>query len=92
MRLPTIPPERLTAEQRPFYDDMSAEIAKDFQGFKSFGEKGELIGPFNPWLQEPKFGKPIWELTQGTLHRPLPAAAGARGGDPGHRCEVSRRL
>ncbi|HKF59975.1 MAG TPA: carboxymuconolactone decarboxylase family protein, partial [Dongiaceae bacterium] len=64
MRLPTIPTERLTTEQRPFYDDMSAEIAKDFQGFKSFGPKGELIGPFNPWLQEPKFGKPIWELTK----------------------------
>jgi 4-carboxymuconolactone decarboxylase len=70
MRLPTIPPERLTAEQRSFYDDMSAEIAKDFQGFKSFGEKGELIGPFNPWLQEPKFGKPIWELVKASSTSP----------------------
>ena len=64
MRLPTIPPEQLTAEQRSFYEDMRAEITRDFQGFKSFGPQGELIGPFNPWLQEPKFGKPIWELTK----------------------------
>jgi 4-carboxymuconolactone decarboxylase len=64
MRLPLIDPDKLTAEQRPFYDDMQAEIAKNFQGFKSSGAKGALIGPFNPWLHEPQFGKPIWELTK----------------------------
>jgi len=30
MRLPTIPPDQLSAEQRPFYEDMRAEIEKDF--------------------------------------------------------------
>ena len=64
MRLPTIPPDQLSAEQRPFYEDMRAEIEKDFQGFKSFGPDKALIGPFNPWLQEPKFGKPISELAK----------------------------
>ena len=48
MRLPTIPPDQLSAEQRPFYEDMRAEITRDFQGFKSFGPQEELIGPFNP--------------------------------------------
>ena len=40
MRLPLIDPDKLTSEQRPFYDDMQAEIAKNFQGFKSSGAKG----------------------------------------------------
>jgi hypothetical protein len=91
MRLPLIDPDKLTVEQRPFYDDMQAEIAKNFQGFKSSGAKGALIGPFNPWLHEPQFGKPIWELTKAISARP-PAAAGARGGDPGHRRQVPRGL
>jgi hypothetical protein len=25
-------------------------------------ENSALMGPWNPWLHEPKFGKPIWEL------------------------------
>src|SRR3954468_9309303 len=54
MRLPLIDPDKLTAEQRPLYDDMQAEIAENFQGFKSSGAKGALIGPFNPWLHEPQ--------------------------------------
>jgi alkylhydroperoxidase family enzyme len=43
---------------------MRAGIEKSFQGFKSIAENGALIGPWNPWLHEPKFGKPIWELTK----------------------------
>src|SRR5262245_24651804 len=64
MRLRPIAPDKLTAEQRPFYSDMQAVIDKNFQGFKSFDDAGALIGPFNPWLQEPQFGKPIWELAK----------------------------
>ena len=63
MRLPLIPPAELTAEQRPVYDDMKAGIEKNFQGFKTIADNGALEGPWNPWLQEPKFGKPIWDLT-----------------------------
>jgi len=70
MRLPLIDPDKLTAEQRPFYDDMQAEITQNFQGFRSSGAKGALIGPFNPWLHEPQFGKPIWELTKALSHSP----------------------
>jgi 4-carboxymuconolactone decarboxylase len=74
MRLTPIAPEQLTAEQRPFYDDMQAVIVKNFQGFKSFDDTGALIGPFNPWLQEPQFGKPIWELAKAMSTAPsLPA-------------------
>jgi 4-carboxymuconolactone decarboxylase len=63
MRLPLLDPAKLSAEQRPLYDDMKAGIEKNFQGFKTIAENGALLGPWNPWLHEPKFGKPIWDLT-----------------------------
>jgi 4-carboxymuconolactone decarboxylase len=63
MRLPLIAPADLTPEQRPVYDNMRAGIEKNFRGFKTIAENGALLGPWNPWLHEPKFGKPIWDLT-----------------------------
>jgi hypothetical protein len=64
MRIPPIPPAALSADQRRLHDDMRAEIVKDFQGFAAVDADGALIGPFNPWLHEPQFGRPIWELTK----------------------------
>jgi 4-carboxymuconolactone decarboxylase len=64
MRLPLIAPADLSAEQRPLYDDMRAGIEKNFQGFTAISGSGALIGPWNPWLHESKFGKPVWELTK----------------------------
>ena len=64
MRLPLIAPADLSSEQREVYEDMRAGIEKGFQGFKSVADNGALMGPWNPWLHEPKFGKPIWELTK----------------------------
>lgn len=63
MRLPLIAPAELSPEQRPVYDDMRAGIEKNFQGFKTIAANGALMGPWNPWLHEVKFGKPIWDLT-----------------------------
>ncbi|HEX4407968.1 MAG TPA: carboxymuconolactone decarboxylase family protein [Xanthobacteraceae bacterium] len=63
MRLPLTPPDELTAEQRPVYDNMKAGIEKNFGGFKAIADDGTLMGPWNPWLRWPKFGKPIWDLT-----------------------------
>jgi 4-carboxymuconolactone decarboxylase len=63
MRLPLIAPADLTPEQRPIYDNMRDGIEKNFQGFETIAENGALMGPWNPWLHEPKFGKPIWDLT-----------------------------
>lgn len=63
MRLPSIAPADLSPEQRPVYEDMRAGIEKNFRGFKSIAENGALMGPWNPWLHDPKFGKPIWDLT-----------------------------
>jgi alkylhydroperoxidase family enzyme len=63
MRLPLVAPSDLSAEQRPLYEDMRAGIEANFRGFKTIAKNGALMGPWNPWLHEPKFGKPIWDLT-----------------------------
>jgi 4-carboxymuconolactone decarboxylase len=63
MRLPLIAPADLTPEQKPLYDDMKRGIASNFNDFKVQREDGALMGPWNPWLHEPKIGKAIWDLT-----------------------------
>ena len=74
MRLPIIAPAELTAEQKPLYDDMQDGIARNFQGFVNIRDDGALLGPWNPWIHEPKFGKPVWELTKTMVSNPsLPA-------------------
>src|ERR1700680_4994167 len=70
MRLPLIAHADLSPEQRPVYEDMRAGIEQNFQGFKTIAENGALMGPWNPWLHEPKFGKPIWELTKALSFAP----------------------
>jgi alkylhydroperoxidase family enzyme len=64
MRLSVIKPAELAPEQQSFYEDMRAGIAQNFKGFTAIGDDGALLGPFNPWLHEPKFGRPIWELVK----------------------------
>jgi 4-carboxymuconolactone decarboxylase len=64
MRLPLIPPARLTPEQRPLYEDMKAGIASNFNDFKTVAPDGSLMGPWNPWLHEPVIGKAVWDLTK----------------------------
>lgn len=64
MRLPPIPPQDLTNEQRPLYDDMRSGIQKGFKGFVAEDAGGALLGPWSPWLHDPKVGGAIWELTK----------------------------
>ena len=73
MRLPLIPPGKLTAEQRPLYEDMKRGIASDFNAFKVLAEDDALMGPWNPWLHELRIGGAIWELTKAmTMEASLP--------------------
>jgi len=65
MRLPIIPPSNLNAEQKPLYDDMRHGIAANFQGFVNVRDDGALLGPWNSWIHEPKFGKPVWGTHKG---------------------------
>ena len=63
MRVPLIATKTLSPEQQPIYEDMRAGIEQNFRGFRTIDANGSLLGPWNPWLHEPKFGKPIWDLT-----------------------------
>lgn len=71
MRLPLIAPKNLTAEQRDLYEDMRSGIAANFKGITAVDRDGAVIGPFNPWLHEPRLGKPIWELTKALASNPF---------------------
>jgi 4-carboxymuconolactone decarboxylase len=76
MRLPLVARSNLGPEQRELYDDMRQGIESNFKGFEAISSDGALIGPWNPWLHYPKFGRPIWELvkvlsTSPTLPRPV---------------------
>ena len=75
MRLPIISPDKYTDVQRSLAVDMKEGIARSFQGFINISADGALLGPWNPWLQEPEFGKPVWELTKAMAFNPsLPPA------------------
>lgn len=64
MRLPLIPPAELTDQQQPLYEDMKQGIATAFNSFKTVASDRALMGPWNPWLHEPRIGKAIWDLTK----------------------------
>lgn len=64
MRLPFPDRSTLTPEQKSLADDMRAGIAANFKGFTAVDRDGNLIGPWNPWLRFPAFGKPVWELVK----------------------------
>ena len=70
MRLPPIAPAGLTPEQRRLYDEMRKGIASNFNAFKVEREDGALMGPWNPWLHEPSFGKASWDLVRALADKP----------------------
>jgi len=70
MRLPPIPVDKLSPEQKPLYEDMKQGIETNFKGFRAIADDGTLIGPWNPWLQFRKFGGPVWELVKALSSAP----------------------
>ena len=70
MRLPLIPPSSLSAEDKPLYQDMKDGIEGHFKGFKTIADDGALLGPWNPMLHYPAFGKPVWELIKAISFSP----------------------
>jgi 4-carboxymuconolactone decarboxylase len=62
MRMPSIPPSQLTAEQRPLFDKLSAGIREHLQGFTTQRPDGSLVGPFSAFLSFPTYGTPVWDL------------------------------
>jgi 4-carboxymuconolactone decarboxylase len=49
MRLPLIPPAKLSAKQSALYSDMRAGIEKNFRGFVAIGEGGALSERLRSW-------------------------------------------
>ena len=62
MRLPTLPPEQLTAEQRALYDRNVEQIAHGFTAFKTTREDGALLGPWGVFLHEPAVGQAHYDV------------------------------
>jgi len=75
MRLPILKPNELSEDQKPLREDMRAGIRDNFKGFVNIRDDGALLGPWNPWLRYPKYGKPVWELVKAIASNPsLPPA------------------
>lgn len=75
MRLPLLPPSRLTAAQQALYHDMRAVIDSGFGELVAYGSDDALIGPFNGWLHFPQFGSPAWAFNKSLWeHAALPPA------------------
>jgi 4-carboxymuconolactone decarboxylase len=70
MRLPLIAQAELSPEQRPIYDDSARASRTASRDSKASPTMARCWGPWNPWLHEPKFGKPIWELTKALSSSP----------------------
>jgi 4-carboxymuconolactone decarboxylase len=75
VRLPILAPKDLADEQKPLYDDMRSGMSDHFKGFVNMRDDGALLGPWNPWIHEPRFGKPVWDLVKAIASNPLLPAA-----------------
>src|ERR1700683_281249 len=62
MRLPNIPANQVTSEQRPLFDKLKTGITENLQGFTTQRPDGSLIGPFSALLHFPAYGTPVWDL------------------------------
>ena len=65
MRLPTLPPDQLIAEQRALYDRNVEQIAYGFTAFKTTREDGALLGPWGVFLHEPAVGQAHYDRDRG---------------------------
>ena len=60
MRLVPIPPTKLKDEQRQLFDSIVNFTKAQHPKFAFEDEDGALVGPFNPMLHFPQFGKAAW--------------------------------
>lgn len=68
MRLPLLPLDQLTAEQRALYDRNREQIAQGFTSFRTTTEEGALLGPWGVFLHEPTVGQAHYD-TIGAISR-----------------------
>ncbi len=60
MRLEPIRPEQLNEAQRPLFEEITKLTAAQKMGFVMARPDGALVGPFNPFLHFPQFGRAAW--------------------------------
>ncbi len=60
MRLVPIPPPQLNDAQRQLFDSIVSFTKAQHPKFAFANEEGALVGPFNPMLHFPQFGKAAW--------------------------------
>ena len=76
MRLPTLPPEQLTPDQRALYDRNCQQIAQGFTAFRTTREDGALLGPWGVFLHEPPVGQAHYDVIAAiTAMKRLPPSA-----------------
>ena len=76
MRLPTIPPDRLSPEQKALYDRNRKQISQGFTSFTTMREDGALLGPWGVYLHEPAVGQAHYdEIAAVTALKRLPESA-----------------
>jgi 4-carboxymuconolactone decarboxylase len=69
-RAEPIPPERLTAEQRSYYQQSKRQIEQQFSPDSipsAIADNGALLGPWSVWLRSPDLGAAFAAL-QGTIN------------------------
>ena len=89
MRLPLIAQADLSPEQYPIYEDMRAGIDEKLPGFKVYWRGWRADRTVESVADEPEVWKADLGVHQGALGLAGPAEASSRGGDPGHRREIS---
>ena len=60
MRLVPIPPPHLNDAQRQLFESIVSFTTAQHPKFTFADEQGALVGPFNPMLHFPQFGKAAW--------------------------------
>ena len=76
MRLPLIPPDQLTPEQKALYDRNREQIAHGFTAFKTMTNDGALLGPWSVFLHEPAVGQAHYDqIAAVTALKRLPETA-----------------
>lgn len=72
MRLTPINPAELNETQRTLYESINKGIEENFKSFTARNGAGALLGPFNPMIQFPQYGSPLWEYNKSlSIHSTL---------------------
>ena len=76
VRLPPIPPDELTPEQRALFDRNCEQIAHGFTAFQTSRDDGALLGPWGVFLHEPSVGQAHYDqIAAVTALKRLPESA-----------------